>query len=61
MAEQTFYFDVDGELPTERRAREALPEHLEMTDDGNVRCKSCGVESLRPIVHRDDCNRGDRR
>jgi len=53
---RTWRFDSDGELETELRAREGLPEHLEMTADGRVRCQGCGNEQLRPIVHEDDCD-----
>jgi len=37
------------------RAVAALPEFLEYTGDGTVRCTDCGVTGLRPIGHTDDC------
>jgi len=38
-----------------RQVIAALPEHLEYTGDGTVRCTDCSVTGLRPIGHTDGC------
>jgi len=45
---------TDGGAAHER-AVAALPDHLEYTGDGTVRCTDCSVTGLRPIGHTDGC------
>jgi len=38
-----------------QRAVDALPDHLDVTDEAHIQCVDCDATGLRPIAHRDEC------